>query len=287
MNDSTSKYQDMAYWTYLEYDLPVNINKPPNHDGVLLTRSVKDNRYWNTVWYPMDVPQRCLPIYAPTQEDRREKNLYDENSFSYDLNEEYFRCDDFEYLKNSPNPKLVVFGCSFTFGIGLPEEEIWPTVLAKKLSEQCGETVEIVNLSIPGGSHRHIDILSNYIDMFDPTYLCVLMPPEHRGIVIDDNGHLRSSYIHDDTNDPFSKLFVNYAVATPDTCMVESIIMEKKMKLIGRLMNAQTEVMRASKWLKYEHCGDTRVPYARDCGHPGRKWQALVADNFFKGLNNE
>lgn len=55
-------------------------------------------------------------------------------------------------------PRLVTFGCSYTFGHGLPDvvdsktpsKYAWPNVLAKKLNYEC------LNLAVPGSGNREI-----------------------------------------------------------------------------------------------------------------------------------
>jgi hypothetical protein len=41
---------------------------------------------------------------------------------------------------------LMTLGCSFTFGVGLPEDKVWPTLLADKLE------MSLVNIAAPGDS---------------------------------------------------------------------------------------------------------------------------------------
>jgi len=46
--------------------------------------------------------------------------------------------------------KIAVFGCSFTFGVGLPESKTWAAQLVEKL--QVDRPIQLINLGYPGGS---------------------------------------------------------------------------------------------------------------------------------------
>ncbi len=46
--------------------------------------------------------------------------------------------------------KIAVFGCSFTFGVGLPENKTWVAQFVQKL--QVDKPVQLINLGYPGGS---------------------------------------------------------------------------------------------------------------------------------------
>lgn len=73
-----------------------------------------------------------------------QKEFWKNNWFTYTLNSYAFRCNDFSVYKHKPT--LVSFGCSHTFGTGLPIEKIWAWIIAEKLG------LELVNLAVPGGS---------------------------------------------------------------------------------------------------------------------------------------
>lgn len=65
----------------------------------------------------------------------------DENNLKpilYRANSRGFRCDHF-----TDEPSLVFFGCSFTYGTGMHEDDIWPTRVSKHFDLKC------CNLGIP------------------------------------------------------------------------------------------------------------------------------------------
>lgn len=46
--------------------------------------------------------------------------------------------------------KIAVFGCSFTFGVGLPENKTWASQFVQKL--EVDRPIQLINLGYPGGS---------------------------------------------------------------------------------------------------------------------------------------
>lgn len=85
--------------------------------------------------------------------------------FNYKFNSLGFRCDEF-----TNNPCIMFLGCSNTVGTGLPQENIWPELLSKKMNMQCA------NLGISGGSlDTSFRLCHGYIDRINPK-IVVLLP---------------------------------------------------------------------------------------------------------------
>jgi hypothetical protein len=91
-------------------------------------------------------------------------NSYRNNSYGY-------RSDEF-----SVGTGLVVAGCSFTYGVGVPEDGAWPSMVSKSL----GETASVV--ADPGASITGIvDKLFMYFRSFgNPKTLLCLFPDRYR-----------------------------------------------------------------------------------------------------------
>ena len=94
------------------------------------------------------------------------------NTFRYRLNSDFFRCNHFEN-----KPSLIAMGCSFTYGIGLPEKSLWCT----KLADYMG--LELYNLASPGKSLSisAYYFLENYKKLFtNCKAIAILNPPPYR-----------------------------------------------------------------------------------------------------------
>jgi hypothetical protein len=96
---------------------------------------------------------------------------------SYRANTYGYRSDEF-----SSGVSLLAAGCSFTFGIGVPEDAIWSNVLSKKLG------LSVANISRPGASVPWIvETVFTYFEKFGhPEYLLCLFPDETRAMAIVD-----------------------------------------------------------------------------------------------------
>lgn len=69
------------------------------------------------------------------------------------------------------NPDAIAVGCSTTFGIGMDEERIWPTLVSKELG------ISVRNFGIPGGSFESIHrVLTVWLEELKPKYVFLAYP---------------------------------------------------------------------------------------------------------------
>jgi len=106
--------------------------------------------------------------------------------FQYRINKNSFRSDHFNILNNE-NLNILVAGCSYTFGEGLPEEYIWPTLLKNKIQKNSNKKVQMYNLGFMGNSHINIISLvkSFIVEYGKPDYLFVCFPDFTRDVIYD------------------------------------------------------------------------------------------------------
>lgn len=100
------------------------------------------------------------------------KTLFQPNDVQYEINEFGFRG---KLDLTSKKPKLAVFGCSFSFGVGMPEDQIF----AKRLATYYDYS--LFNFGVPGGSLnravRYYSLISKFLK-FD--YVLFLVPHSGR-----------------------------------------------------------------------------------------------------------
>jgi hypothetical protein len=102
---------------------------------------------------------------------------YDENSITYILNDYGFRSKNFSNLEEDAGKfKILVSGCSHTFGIGNRLEETWPV----KFAEMIPNSV-LYNVAL-GGQSMDYSVRSIYrtIDVFKPDLVAMMWPPVGR-----------------------------------------------------------------------------------------------------------
>jgi hypothetical protein len=92
-------------------------------------------------------------------------------AITYKINRHGFRCDEIV----DGEPCVIALGCSYTAGIGLPIEVIWPTLVGQSLN------MRVVNLSWGGLSADSCFRLAEYwIPKLRPKLVTMLTPPVAR-----------------------------------------------------------------------------------------------------------
>jgi hypothetical protein len=119
--------------------------------------------------------QVCYDCTCHGGPDNKNMELYDLDDIVYNINSLGYRSEEFS-KEDAPNNFLYI-GCSVTFGVGLPDDVIWPYFLNKKLN---GE--KIFNLGINGISTNVITYnIHKYIKQFGkPKAIFALYPNIHR-----------------------------------------------------------------------------------------------------------
>jgi len=87
-------------------------------------------------------------------------------SITYKINSHGFRCEEFD-----DTPCLVALGCSFTFGVGLPVQDTWPSLVGKALG------LKVVNLSWGGQGPDYCFRMAEYWLSRLPAKRCVMLTP--------------------------------------------------------------------------------------------------------------
>jgi hypothetical protein len=99
---------------------------------------------------------------------------------TYKLNQHGFRCKEF-----TDDPGVITLGCSFTAGLALPVDHIWPSLVAKSLD------LELWNLGVPGvGMDTCFRLFNHYITHLNAKIVCMLRPPQNRFEWVQENGEV-------------------------------------------------------------------------------------------------
>jgi len=126
---------------------------------------------------------------------------------------------DFGYFINDmgfrgtyPNPAdknlLAFFGCSITFGIGVPDEELYSNLVAGHFNKQC------LNLGIPGSNiHRTALVFSAATQVWDIETAVINLPPFTRLHYVDIYNHIHS-------------ILLGYKIELPDLEAVRNDILK-------------------------------------------------------------
>jgi hypothetical protein len=123
-------------------------------------------------WIPGDsLEQWQHNMKDPERRKVLEKYGWDRpGGITYKLNQHGFRCNNF-----TDQPGIVTLGCSFTAGLALPVDHIWPTLVAQKLE------LELWNLGVPGvGMDTCFRLFDHYVTKLNVKMVCMLRPPQNR-----------------------------------------------------------------------------------------------------------
>lgn len=125
----------------------------------------------------------------------------DEESFYYILNKDGFRCKNFNNFDKSKK-NILFMGCSVTFGVGLPDELTWASMLTEKIKKLTNIDFDVYNIALPGSgvfvSYKNFIAFLNQCGI--PDYVFMMLPETTRGIMWDEisekfcNGLLNSKF---------------------------------------------------------------------------------------------
>ena len=122
-----------------------------------------------SVWAQFDTEERYNDhMSKPNKRQQLLENNWIDKEIIYRFNSRGFRTPEFTDKEN-----FLVLGCSFTCGIGLPEEMMWANLLSKFVG------FDVWNLGVGGsGSDTCYRIADHYIPKLRPRYV-VMLEPEH------------------------------------------------------------------------------------------------------------
>ena len=236
--------------------------------------------------------------------------------FKYHHNAHGYRCDEFEDIMNRPTKKLLVLGCSNTYGVGVPEEHTWPQMLKQQFKHYKNEKIDVINLGVSGGSNQLIDVYLNWCHRFKPDYIVVLFTSENRKLAIDENGIMTNLGHWCSGNGPWNsqrksdkdynnrqnmrKFIEAHYLYAEQQLEFEMNLVVNKLKMIGDIGNipiaymfmtelqngALFEISRNITPEDWEILGNPiKTCNGRDGTHPGSIYNLTVAKEFFKKLN--
>jgi len=145
-------------------------------------------------WFPMDT----LEYYEENIKNGI-KLEYGVNDIKYEINEHGYRTTkeiNEKILKKENQNIIACFGCSQTFGAGLPWNHTWASILNEKL----GKSYIVKNYGINGAANDTISrTIFNYLKTETPKAICCFFPESIRMEAYDKDGlvYYSPSFIND------------------------------------------------------------------------------------------
>lgn len=238
---------------------------PPHHDAVKYA-----NKQLN--WVPSDTRQLYEQNCADPQIRDHVKKW--EGLITYNFNSNGFRTPE---LKEAPG-SVVALGCSFTSGIGLPIEDVWCSILGKKLQRP------VYNLGVPGASADTAWRVADYwLPRIKPRYVVLLIPPLERFELDTLNGwrvFMHGTYGWSKTDEYIIKRMLGNDETLrinqkKNVLAIESIVTHCRGSFYSRDCNIWD--------------GTDRAPQdkARDNMHHGPLWHQHIADLFYQQITTD
>jgi hypothetical protein len=243
-----------------------------------ITKHHKNKVFANQSLEWLDLDSKSL-WYQNMQDPERRQQLTKygfahSDSIVYKLNSHGFRSEEFD-----DRAGFIALGCSFTCGIGLPIDQVWPSIVAQRTG------LIPWNLGIgAAGLDTCFRMLYNYIDQLKPKFVMLLMPDPNRfeihnlgmpSMVMHNSTHpnsaiesLKKFYFSDEQNSA-----VNLA---KNMLAINQICQSRHIKLMAKPLYPTLLGTRVSsdKW-----------PAARDLQHVGYLEQQRCAEIFLTELD--
>jgi len=249
-------------------------NTPP-HFGTHLANQTLD-------WLPTDTKENYEKLIQDSEHRAYFADLgWDKpGAITYKFNGHGFRADEFD-----GGPYMVALGCSYTVGIGLPDEATWARQTATALGMKCA------NLAWGGYSADSCYRLAEYwVPKLRPDYVCMLVPPRHRiELLLDETLLLTRQFLVEvflpqsqsslfNPNDHYLKhWFLNDENA--------KINQRKNILAIRQLcadLNIPCTIINAEEHMCWSR---EAIGYARDYMHGGPKIHKTLTEKFVNGYS--
>lgn len=241
----------------------------------------------------------------------KEKSIYGRSDIIYEIDKNGFR--KFQNLNILSNDLIACFGCSNTFGIGLPCDDVWTSQLQKLLKTKY----KVKNYGMSGYSTDGIArLVFNYLKQHSPKIICCFFPSIiRREIVIENFGILnflnfefefeelkKQNYDSEDLLE-LKKIYEAYNIINKEKNNVYNFI--KNLKFIEALCQANNVKFLWTTWdqsilsfdknffidnIDKEHFVEltledvSNFDYARDGYHFGKNFNKKLANLFYEKI---
>lgn len=139
-------------------------------------------------WLPTDTEEHFQQLVQNPEfhEYFRSKGWLEPGAITYRINSDGFRSEEFDTTDS-----MVSLGCSYTAGIGLPENTTWPYLVSRAAG------LKNYNLAWPGVSADTCFMLASYwLPVLLPKWVVMAAPPKHRfDLITEDHRASHKTYM--------------------------------------------------------------------------------------------
>lgn len=245
---------------------------PPFHYGIF--DSLKNK---TTDWFPTDTNERLQESMQrhKSKEYIQNKGWNQPGAITYKFNSNGFRSAEFDPAADN----LVALGCSFTMGVGLPIQSVWPSLLGHALN------LQVCNFGWGGFSADACFRMAEYwIPYLNPKLVVFLVPDRDRLEIIADNPiRLMLGNFEDH---PHLNGFIKHWFGHDENSRLNN----KKNQLAVESICHQLGIPVLCYKAPLEMCGPAQLDVARDLRHAGpdthKKFTEKIINDYTKKFRN-
>lgn len=193
-------------------------------------------------------------------------------AITYQINSHGFRCEEIQ----DGEPYMVALGCSYTAGIGLPLDVIWPEIVGKQLG------LKVANLSWGGISADSCFRLAEYwVPRLKPKLVTMLTPPEARvELCLDEEAVKGFRNVPVDvylpgSNDIKDNWFLKHWFANEENHRINSVKNKMAIRQLCAELDIPCIILDANDWMTGPR---EELGYARDMLHGGIPAHKRIAE---------
>lgn len=226
--------------------------------------------YWNQELPESDLP-KSQTVYWMYPDDepgffKNQPDGYTSTSITYRMNSNGYRGAEFD---EPANFKILVGGCSHTFGIGINEEDLWCNQFAQHITGS-----KIYNLALGGRSPDYV-VRSLYksIDIIKPNLVLVMWPEQSRFERPTQDGMGMTWWSVNDTHYPSEFADEHY----------QNYNFEKNQLFLEHLCAARNIPLVAMRYSELTQ-RIQKIDLARDTMHDGPIWNLRAANEYWQAF---
>lgn len=223
-------------------------------------------------WWPSDSEESFHRLMnEPSWRTYIEQQGWDKpGAITYQFNSMGYRGPNPDWSR----PLLMVFGCSLTMGIGLPQNLTWPWLVGQQLD------LEVVNFSMGGMPADWCFRMAEYWVPNKRPHLAVMLAPPHERIelIIDDQGSGNIYSARETVTEKFLQTWFTYN----ENVRLNNVRNKLAFTALCNQVDVKSLCYDAYDWFSKSR---EEIGFARDWMHGGPPGHKLLADQIINDWN--
>jgi hypothetical protein len=218
---------------------------------------------------------------------RKGHPVYGEHDVRYQFNSLGYRCPEFH---DEADIRIVVVGCSYVFGLGVAQQDLFHERFAARLRQEFSRSVVLWNLAVSGASNDYMSrLLHLAVPRLDPHIVLInFTHAVRREYVSVDNDYIKYLPALKPTNEVTKEIFRHFAALSSP--YDDQLNFFKNYKTVELLLKDRCWLYSNIVWGPTLDHMDLRryagvlypIDRARDGDHPGPESHKALAELYWK-----